>query len=395
MLTITSYLNVARQAARPSTLRASAPSRYGAGARAPVVVWNLTERCNQACAHCYASASHDCSPLELDTATSLRILDELAEAKVPAVIFSGGEPMLRKDLLQLVQHATNVGVRPQLSSNGTLANDAAMTVLKQAGIGYFGVSIDGPPDFNDAFRGMHRGYERAIRGLESGVRAGVKTGLRMTVTKRNAGEVRTMAALAKRVGVDRFYVSHLIEVGRGGAVDACTPTRTRELLFDLFELALDELEAGSPVGFVTGGNDSAGPLFLRWLATRFDVDAVERVRALLAARGGNTSGVGLLCIDSEGDVHPDQFWRTETLGNLKEQSFGEILQNPMRAHLARRADWLTGRCGACSALGLCGGGHRERALALHGDVAAPDPSCVLTDAEVGWVPASPSQGVAS
>ncbi len=398
MLTITSHLDIAQQAASPARLRASAPRYGGVGGRPPVVVWNLTDRCNQRCAHCYVSACTVASPTELDTAKSRQVLRALAEARVPAVVFSGGEPLLRDDLLELVQLASSLGVRPMLSSNGTLANEDQLAALADAGLQYFGVSIDGPAVFNDGFRGMHRGYERAVRGLLAGKRVGLKTGLRMTVTSQNAGEVPTMFALAERVGAARFYVSHLVRVGRGSNVTALPPARTRELLLELFDMALSARSEGSEVEVVTGGNDSAGPLFLRWLRERLGEVPAERVRALLEARGGNTSAVGLLCIDSEGLVHPDQFWRSEVLGDLNVSSFEEILNNPLRARLARRAEHLKGRCGSCPHVSLCGGGHRERALAEFGDVWASDPSCVLIDAEVGSRPESRlalAEGVAS
>jgi len=363
-----------------------------------VVVWNLTDRCNQRCAHCYVSACTVASPSELDTAKSRQVLHALAEAKVPAVVFSGGEPLLRKDLLELVQLATDLGVRPMLSSNGTLATEEQLAALAEAGLQYFGVSIDGPAVFNDGFRGMHRGYERAVRGLQAGRRVGLKTGLRMTVTSRNADQVPTMFALAERVGAARFYVSHLVRVGRGSNVTALSPQRTRELLFELFDLALRARSEGSEVEVVTGGNDSAGPLFLGWIRERLGDVPADRVRSLLEARGGNTSAVGLLCIDSEGVVHPDQFWRSQDLGDLKVSTFEEILKNPLRARLARRAEHLKGRCGSCPHVSLCGGGHRERALAESGDVWASDPSCVLIDEEVAARPESSlplAEGVAS
>ncbi len=393
MLSISRYLEVARRGLSPSHLAASAPSRYGAGARPPVVVWNLTQRCNQSCAHCYASATTHPSPDELDTAACRRVLHEMADASVPVVIFSGGEPLLRKDLLELVTLASELGVRPQLSSNGTLADVARLEPLEAAGLGYFGVSIDGQPGFNDVFRGMHRGHARAVKGLEAARAVGLRTGLRMTVTRRNSGDVPAMLELAEAVGATRFYVSHLIEVGRGSDVDALPPARTRELLLDLFELALAAQDGGREVQVVTGGNESAGPLFVDWLARRCGPEAAATVRRLLEARGGNSSGVGILNIDHDGLVHPDQFWRSAVLGDLKTQPFADVLEHPLRQQLARRAELLGGRCGDCRFVSLCGGGHRERALARLGDAWGADPGCVMTDSEI--LPPSIDRGLAA
>lgn len=382
MLTISACIDVARRARPAARLTEATPSRYGGRTQAPVVVWNLTKRCNQRCAHCYASAEAVRSPRELDPAASRRILHELAEHGVPAVIFSGGEPLLREDLPELVQLASDLGVRPQLSSNGTLATKPKLRFLKSAGLGYFGVSIDGDAAFNDRFRGMPRGWERAMRGLLAGRDVGLKTGLRMTVTAENSEHVPRMLDLAEEVGASRFYVSHLVEVGRGITVDALVPARTRGLLYELFDLALAARERGSKVDVVTGGNDSAGPLFLKWVGERLGPDAVLAVELLLASRGGNRSAVGILCIDDEGVVHPDQFWRSEVLADLKTQPFSAALEHPLRALLSSRHKYLEGRCGDCRFLRLCAGGHRERAIARGRGLWAPDPSCVMRDDEV-------------
>ncbi len=366
------------------------PGRYDPS-RAPVVVWNLTRRCNQRCEHCYATASALRDPRELDTTACLGILDQMAEAGVPVVIFSGGEPMLRPDLLELVQHASNVGVRPQLSSNGTLATTALLQQLSAAGLGYLGVSIDGPAEFNDVFRGMPRGRERAVRGLEAAREAGVRTGLRMTVTAENFEHVPEMFALAEEVGASRFYVSHLVQSGRAReGVTALPPARTRELLLELFELALAQHKAGSKTAVVTGGNDSAAPLLLDWMRGHFGADATAPVEDLLRARGGNSAGTAMMCIGPDGEVHPDQFWNAAVLADLHDEPFSNALSHPLRAQLAERAKHLNGPCASCNFLDLCGGSHRERALALTGDPWASDPACVLLPSDFERAPLAAS-----
>jgi Fe-coproporphyrin III synthase len=384
VLTITRYLKASQRELATDAIVASAPARYRGGAlKAPVVVWNLTNRCNQRCAHCCVSATPHVAAGELDTKTCRRVLSEMAEAGVPEVIFSGGEPMLRRDLVELVQFASDLGISAHLSSNGTLVMPRSAAKLAKAGLAYLGVSIDGPMPFNDRFRGMHGGYDRAMRGLRAGRDAGLRTGMRMTVSANNSGTVAEMLAAAEDVGATRFYVSHLVQVGRAAAqVDALPAERTRSLLWDLFDLSLACLNQGRKVSVVTGGNDSVGPLFLLWARQRLGPQAATVVQRLLQARGGNASGVGLVCVDEQGVVHPDQFWRTETLGDLNTQSFAEVLQHPMRATLAYRASLLQGRCGSCRHLSMCGGSHRERALALLGNVWGSDPACVLTDNEV-------------
>jgi radical SAM protein with 4Fe4S-binding SPASM domain len=137
---------------------------------------------------------------------------------------------------------------------------------------------------------------------------------------------------------------------------------------------------------VTGSNDSDGVLLLRWIEGRYGGSAAQPVRELLLERGGNSAGERILNIDSRGRVHPDQFWRGAVLGDVREERFEAILRHPLRELLRGRLDHLQGRCGACAARALCRGSHRERALARFRELWAPDPACVMEDAEIGWQP---------
>jgi radical SAM protein with 4Fe4S-binding SPASM domain len=134
---------------------------------------------------------------------------------------------------------------------------------------------------------------------------------------------------------------------------------------------------------VTGSNDSDGVFLLRWIREHYGDEAAEPVHRLLLERGGNSAGERVLNVDSRGRVHPDQFWRSAVLGDVREQSFAAILQHPLREQLRRRLDHLKGRCGVCSQRELCRGSHRERALACFRDPWASDPACVMEDAEIG------------
>lgn len=174
--------------------------------------------------------------------------------------------------------------------------------------------------------------------------------------------------------------------------DDLTPTESRALLERLFELAAWQLDAGHATRVVTGSNDSDGVLLLRWLEARYGAAAAAPVRTLLEQRGGNSAGEGVVAIDPRGRVHPDAFWRDATLGDLREQRFAEVLEHPLRAALRDRRARLQGRCGSCSAVALCRGSHRERALAAFGDVWASDPACVLRDDEVGLTAVGESAG---
>ncbi|MDH5752592.1 MAG: radical SAM protein, partial [Deltaproteobacteria bacterium] len=238
--------------------------------------------------------------------------------------------------------------------------------------------------FNDEYRGFSGGFEKALQGLKNAKGAGMKTGLRLTLTRRNAQEVGAMAELTAGQGIDRFYLSHLVYSGRGKHLtgEDLPPEETRMQLLELFLLAERMLEQGQPLRIVTGANDSGGPLLLRWIGERYGQEAGGKIHTLLKRRGGNSAGERLLAITHRGDVHPDQFWRKDTLGNVRRESLAEILAHPLLAMLRERDRHITGRCSGCAYLEICRGSHRERALAATGDVWSSDPACVMRDSEI-------------
>ncbi len=376
MLQVSQLMELCRSE-RPTPGRESA-LRFGSvdHLTVPVVVWNICQHCNMTCPHCYAAASIRPSPGDLDTTQGRDLLRQLAEAGTRVIVFSGGEPLLREDLFELIVYARELGLSPHLSTNGTLIDDACAERLAKFGVVYVGISIDGPQAFNDAHRGLERGYELAIRGLRAARRAGIKTGLRMTLMRSNMAFLDEMLEVAK-AEADRFYVSHLLYSGRGAALasDDLTPSETHAVLLRLFETAEGLLEEGHGLQLVTGSNDSDGVLLLRWLRERYG-ERAERVHELLSRRGGNSAGEKILCVDPRGRVYPDPFWRTTSLGDLKRQTFAEILRHPLREQLRTREERLEGRCGTCPDQRLCRGSHRERALAVHGSIWAEDPACV-------------------
>ena len=385
MLMISDLLDVARGRLAGPDLRLRGPMRYGGAARrAPVVVWNVNRRCNMTCPHCYIAAGPRPVKDELSTTEALALLEDLAAAGVHMLIVSGGEPLLRPDALELLQHADALGLAPNLSTNGTLIDAIMAERLAQAGVRYVGISIDGPPEFNDAYRGLDGAYGLALRGLRAAKAAGLRTGLRMTLTRDNVQHLEEMFAVAQHVGADRFYVSHLVYSGRGYRLAArdLDAALTRGALHRLFVLAAAQPPDVTAPRIVTGSNDSDGALLLEWIRAHYGAPAAEPVHALLRDRGGNSAGEGLVAIDNRGRVHPDQFWQRAELGDVRRTPFAEILQHPLCAMLRRRSALLTGRCGTCTYLDICRGSHRERALARHGDMWASDPACVMSNGEI-------------
>lgn len=389
MLMVSDMLELARGTVREERVRANSPDRFtprlphdGVGAPA-IVVWNVCQHCDLRCPHCYLAAGTRPSSTDLDGPSAHRVVDQLADAGVKVIIFSGGEPLLRQDLFELIEHARARGLGAQLSTSGIHLDEGVAARLAALGVGYVGISIDGVRDFNDGYRGLPGAFDRALIGVRHAHAAGMKTGVRMTLTRRNADQVETVLAAAESAGADRFYVSHLVYAGRGLKMigDDLAPAESRALLLRLFSLA--EARLDERIRFVTGSNDSDGPLLLRWIEGRHGHEASARVERLLRARGGNSAGEKLLSIDPRGYVHPDQFCRDATLGRLPEQPLSEILAHPLRRELRDREAYLTGRCGECRFKSMCQGSHRERALAAHGALWAEDPACVMTDEEIG------------
>jgi radical SAM protein with 4Fe4S-binding SPASM domain len=386
LLPVSELIELARGGSSSDELQARAPRRFtSVGFDTPVVIWNICMHCNMSCPHCYAAAVSKPSPTDLSPEEGLRLLEDLAGCGVKIVIFSGGEPLLRPDLFDLLRHAKSLGLSPQLSSNGVYIDAETAANLKAAGVAYVGVSIDGIESFNDDYRAWEGGYKAALEGLLNARAAGMKTGMRMTLSQRNLDQWDEMVGVAESAGIDRFYVSHLVYSGRGFKVahEDLSRAEVRVVLNGLFERAEALLERGSGLRIVTGSNDSDGVMLLRWIAARYGEPAASQVRELLLQRGGNSAGERVLNIDSRGRVHPDQFWRAAVLGDVREEPISKILEHPLRDQLKRRLDYLKGRCGACTERKICRGSHRERALAYYRDAWAPDPACVMEDAEIG------------
>ncbi|MCP5070297.1 MAG: radical SAM protein, partial [bacterium] len=303
MLPVSDLLEVAMNMLSTAEASARAPQRFSrARPNGPVIVWNVRVHCNMTCPHCYASAGLRPSPKDLTTAEAQDLLDQMAASGVSIVIFSGGEPLLRPDLFELLAHARSLGIAPQLSSNGTLIDEGMARRLAEVGVPYVGISIDGIREFNDPYRGMEGGTEAALAGLRFANAAGMRTGMRMTLTARNVDQLEAVLDTAREVGASRFYVSHLVYSGRGRRLidDDLPRDRARSAAVQLFEVAEKLLERGHPLRIVTGSNDSDGPLLLRWIQSRFGAAAALPVEDLLRERGGNSAGERVLNIDHLG-----------------------------------------------------------------------------------------------
>ena len=353
----------------------------------PVVIWNLVRRCNLACKHCYSISADVDFPGELNTAQVFKVMDDLKAFRVPVLILSGGEPLLRPDLFEIAARAKKLGFYVGLSTNGTLIDAPLARRIGALGFDYVGVSLDGLKETHDRFRRKEGAFDASLAALRLCREEGVKVGLRFTVTQDNAADLPALVQLAETERIDKFYLSHLNYAGRGNknrGSDAHFQTTRRAMDF-FFDAAWDYQRRGLEKEFVTGNNDADGVYLLFWVRSRFPEREVH-LRAKLAAWGGNSSGVNVANIDNLGNVHPDTMWWNYSLGNVRERPFSAIWQDtsdPVMAGLKKRPREVRGRCGACAYFDICGGNTRVRALQLTGDAWEEDPGCYLTDEEIG------------
>jgi heme d1 biosynthesis radical SAM protein NirJ len=353
----------------------------------PVVIWNLVRRCNLTCKHCYSISADKDFPGELSTDEVFRVMDDLKAARVPVLILSGGEPLLRPDIFAIARRAKAMGFYVGLSSNGTLVNTENVQAIADAGFDYVGISLDGIRETHDRFRRKAGAFEAALNGVRLCREAGAKVGIRFTLAQENAHDFPALLELMETESIDKFYLSHLNYAGRGNKnrKDDAHFRTTRAAMDLLFDRCWRHAQAGRPREFVTGNNDADGVYLLHWVASRFP-DKVEHIRGKLAQWGGNASGVNVANIDNLGDVHPDTMWWNYPLGNVRQRPFGEIwadTSDPLMAGLKRSPRPVTGRCGECRFLSICNGNTRVRAWQTSGDFWAEDPGCYLTDREVG------------
>ncbi|MCB1235776.1 MAG: radical SAM protein [Verrucomicrobiae bacterium] len=355
--------------------------------RRPIVVWNLTRTCNLKCQHCYTDSENKRYEGELTTDECKTVLDDLAEFKVPAVLFSGGEPLSRPDVFELAAYARERGLHVVLSTNGTLIDRETAQRLKDLKFAYVGISLDSAfPEVHDRFRGVPGAFDRTMKGFRHCVDVGQKVGLRLTLTRETCENLDHLFDLIEREGIHRACFYHLCPSGRGKDLYRMDPEQSRRAIDTILDRTRDLNERGKNVEILTVDNHCDAPyLYQRMLAE--DHPRARQVKEMLEWNGGGrySSGVGISNIDFNGNVHSDQFSMFRTFGNVRDRKFSEIWQDesdPIMAGLKERLDLLNGRCADCRFLRMCGGGLRARAEVVTGDPWASDPGCYLSDAEI-------------
>ncbi|KKG11866.1 Fe-S oxidoreductase [Methanosarcina sp. 2.H.T.1A.6] len=357
----------------------------------PVVVWNMTRRCNLKCVHCYAQAQDVEFKNELSTEEGKALIDDLAAFGSPVMLFSGGEPTMRKDLPELAAYAREKGMRAVISTNGTLIDKPLAKKLKEVGLSYVGISLDGIRETNDRFRGMQGAFDAALRGLHNCQEEGIKVGLRFTINKQNVKDIPAIFDLLEKEKIPRICFYHLVYAGRGSKMvdEDLTLEESRQAVDLIMERTKELHKKGFPAEVLTVDNHCDGPyLYIKLLEE--NPERAAEVFELLSMNQGNSSGIGIGCVSWDGAVHADQFWRHHSFGNVRERPFSEIwtdLSDELMAGLKHRKPLIQARgdrCAKCKWFDVCNGNFRVRAEAVYGDVWADDPACYLTKEEIGY-----------
>lgn len=368
--------------------------RYGTGhgaprsaaERKPIVVWNITRRCNLHCAHCYSDSTARHYPGELTLPQFRSVIDDLADFGVPGLLFSGGEPLIHPWFFEIAGYARERGLRLTLSTNGTLIDQAKAAQLKALDFAYVGISLDGIGETHDKFRGRTGAFDKAVAAFRHLRGVDQKSGLRLTLTRHTVSDLDRILDFIEAEEIRRVCFYHLVYSGRGAQLALLEPDETRAALDRIMERVEQWHRAGHTREVLTVDQPADGAYVWMQQAERNPAVAARTMELLRWNGGGNHgSGTGLANIDTQGAVHPDQFWQTHHLGNVKTEPFSAIWTRRDDALLngLRSSDRpLEGRCAGCRFRDICGGGFRVRAWQRYGNPWAEDPGCHLSDAEI-------------
>jgi Fe-coproporphyrin III synthase len=352
----------------------------------PVVVWAVTQACNLRCVHCYASATTAPGRGELSDREGFRLLEDLAEFNVPAVLFSGGEPLTRPTTPAFIGYANSLGLMSTLSTNGLLIDDTMADILAELGLKYAGISVDGTEARHDKLRGKRGAFATTLEAIDRCRQRGIKVGLRFTVHGLNVADLDEIFDICLEHDVQRLCVYHLAYAGRGDGMQKVdlSAEQTRQVVDRIFERTRKCHEGGWPLEVLTVGNHTDAAYLLMHLEETDPVRA-EIARKKLQGTGGNRSGCNIAAIDPVGNVHYDQFSWNYNCGNVRKQPFSQVWSeatDPRLSILRNRQEYLPNRCQSCRFLDVCNGNLRTRAEAATGNWFGQDPSCYLNDQEI-------------
>ncbi|HMK95339.1 MAG TPA: radical SAM protein [Candidatus Limnocylindrales bacterium] len=314
-----------------------------------VLSWNITRECNLKCSHCYINATDKKLDNELNTQESKNLMDQICQVSRPLLILSGGEPLLRPDIFDLIKHGSKIGLKMGLGSNGSLIDDATAAKLKGAGIATVSISIDSNvPEQHDEFRGVPGAWEKAVEACKALRRNNVLVQVNTTLTQQNYSQIDDIMALAESIGVENFHLFFLVPTGRGTKLTDLSPEQYETMITETFAKTANHTLNVRP---------SCAPQFMR-IARDMGLDMRQWIRGCIA-------GLYYCRIYPNGDVTPCPYLPIK-LGNVRDKSFKDIWFNSEVFNALRDPNSLKGKCGACEYRTLCGG-CRARAYGLSND----------------------------
>ena len=357
-----------------------------------LAIWEVTQSCDLACKHCRAAAQPIAHPDELSNAEGKALIDQIADMHIPIFVFTGGDPMKRKDVFELISYAAGKGVQVALTPSATpLLTRDAIFKMKEAGLVRLGISLDGStPEIHDTFRGLPGAYARTIQAIEWAGEAGLPIQVHTTISRHNAHDLDSLCTLFEKLAIVMWNVFFLVPVGRGQLGDLLSGEDFEKVFGKIYELShkvsfqiktteamhyrryllqhnLEErrISHGHPGSLKMGGAQAYEP-------GAPTADAPTRTASWATRRVND--GKGFLFVSHVGNVYPSGFLPIHA-GNIKQTPLQEIYRDSPIFKSLRDTSKLEGKCGACEYKEICGGS-RARAYAVTGDPLAQEPCCI-------------------
>ncbi len=354
------------------------------------IAWEVTRACSYACVHCRADAQRARDPAELDTAEAKRLIERIKEFGSPILVFTGGDPMMRPDLFELIGYATSLGLRCSLTPTATkLATREKLQMAMAAGIKRIALSLDAPtPELHDGFRKVAGSWERTMAILRNALAIGLSAQINTTVSRHNLGLLPDMVQFVKEAGAVQWSLFFLVPTGRAQMDDMISPEEHERLFNWLYDLSLKkDFDIKS----------TAAPMYRRVaierrkaeqgaIETTFQGAGFQYADGLNRPVKGVNDGRGFLFISHRGDIMPSGFLPVAA-ANVRDADIVDVYRNDPLFKRLRDPSLLKGRCGACEYKVVCGG-QRGRAYAITGDMLETDPACV-------YVPAGYDEGTSA
>ena len=354
-----------------------------------IAIWEVTQACDLACVHCRASAQPDRHPSELSTDEGNHLIDQIAALRIPVFVLTGGDPIKRPDLFELIGHAHSVGVRVSLTPSATplLIRDIVIR-LKEAGLARLAVSMDGAiAETHDAFRGMTGSFAQTLNAIRWANKIGLPIQINTTFSRRNIAEIDTIAALIESLNITLWSVFFLVPMGRGKLDDLLNADEFEQIFAKIYSLSktvdfdIKTTEAQHYRRFILQQRVAE-----RKAGAEISVTQDKAADAIGRAPRGLNDGKGFVFISHTGEVFPSGFLPMSA-GNIRQQGLNSLYRESALFRSLRDTSKLEGKCGACEFKEICGGS-RARAYALTGNPNGEEPCCAYNPK--GYVPLPPS-----